>query len=223
MSATRATTPSIPQGNAPPSDWVTRWAALAPAGGRVLDVACGGGRHVRWWAARGCAVTGIDRDAAALAPLQSIGRMIVADLESGPWPLAGTLFDVVVVTNYLWRPLFASLRASLAPGGLLIYETFAHGQASIGRPSRPEFLLQPGELLGQAQALGLRVVGFEDGFEDGSPSGRPGDAPRFVQRLAACRPPIGASEPVRYPLPPPVQQARPRHGGRLESPACKEA
>jgi SAM-dependent methyltransferase len=199
MPATSLITPPSAHGGAPPSDWVTRWAPLAPPGGRVLDVACGSGRHARWWAARGFAVTGIDRDADALEGLRGCGPMIEADLESGPWPLPGALFDVVVVTNYLWRPLFASLRASLAPGGVLIYETFAQGQASIGRPSSPDFLLKPGELLAQALAAGLRVVGFEDGFL--------GDPPRFVQRLAACRPTAAATGPVRYPLPAPVGPA----------------
>jgi SAM-dependent methyltransferase len=141
----------------------------------VLDVACGSGRHVRWLASRGLAVTGIDRDAAATEPLRADAEIVVADLEAGPWPLPGRRFDAVVVTNYLWRPLFPALRAALAEGGVLVYETFAHGQHLIGRPSRPEFLLQPGELLRAFD--GLHVVAFEDGLE--------ADPTRRVQRLVA--------------------------------------
>ncbi|MCU0968336.1 MAG: class I SAM-dependent methyltransferase [Rubrivivax sp.] len=159
----------------PPSPWVTRWAHLVRAGGTVLDLACGSGRHLRWLRAQGFAVTGVDRDVAALAGLEAVGEIVVADLEGGPWPLDGRRFDGVVVTNYLWRPLWPRLREALAPGGALIYETFADGQQTVGRPSRPEFLLQPGELLAATQ--GLRVVAYEDGFLDAPP--------RFVQRIAA--------------------------------------
>jgi len=141
----------------------------------VLDVACGSGRHVRWLARQGFAVTGIDRDAAATEPLRAVAEIVVADLEGAPWPLPGRRFDAVVVTNYLWRPLWPALRAALVDGGVLVYETFAHGQHLIGRPARPDFLLQPGELL-QAFA-GLQVVAYEDGLES--------DPPRRVQRLVA--------------------------------------
>jgi SAM-dependent methyltransferase len=163
----------------PPSDWVRRWAPLVRAGGSVLDVACGSGRHLRWLAGQGFAVTGVDRDEAALAPLRSLGEIVVADLEGADWPLPGRRFDAVVVTNYLWRALLPVLCESLAEGGVLIYETFADGQQTVGRPSRPEFLLQPGELL--TVAAGLRVVAYEDGFLDAPP--------RFVQRIAAVRSP----------------------------------
>jgi SAM-dependent methyltransferase len=163
----------------PPSDWVQRWAPLVRSGGSVLDVACGSGRHLRWLAGQGFVVTGVDRDEAALAPLRALGEIVVADLEGAPWPLPGRRFDAVVVTNYLWRPLLPVLRDSLVDGGVLIYETFADGQQTIGRPSRPEFLLQPGELL--AAAAGLRVVAYEDGLLD--------HPPRFVQRIAAVRAP----------------------------------
>jgi hypothetical protein len=108
----------------------------------------------------------------------------VADLEACPWPLARRRFDAVVVTNYLWRPLWPDLLASLSDGGLLIAETFASGQETVGRPSRREFLLEPGELL--SRCAGLRVLAFEDGFE---PAPAPG---RFVQRIAAVR----TDEPV---------------------------
>lgn len=161
-----------------------------PAGARVLDVACGGGRHVRWFAARGCEVTGVDRDAAALDPLRGIARVVVADLEAGDWPLRGETFDLVVVTNYLWRPLLPTVVASVAEGGALIYETFAVGNQRVGRPANPDFLLRRGELL-QATA-DLRVVAYEDGYLD--------EPPRFVQRIAAVREGAPADAPVRYPL-----------------------
>jgi SAM-dependent methyltransferase len=159
------------------SAWVQRWTHLVRPQGTVLDVACGTGRHVRWFAARGHAVTGVDRDAAAVEPLRAVADIVVADIESGPWPLAGRSFDAVVVTNYLWRPLLPTLLGSLAEDGVLVYETFADGQQSIGKPSNPDFLLAPGELLQAARSL--QVVAYEDGFLD-SP-------PRFVQRITAVR------------------------------------
>ena len=162
----------------PPSDWLQRWAHLLPAGGRVLDVACGRGRHLRWLAGRGFVLTGIDRDAAALAALQDLAseiERVEADIENQPWPLPGRLFDAVLVSNYLWRPLWPQLLASLAPGGVLVYETFAAGNEALGKPSRPDFLLQPGELL--QRCAGLHTVAYEDGFLDGPP--------RFVQRVVA--------------------------------------
>jgi SAM-dependent methyltransferase len=192
-------TPTPTHGLGPPSAWLLRWAHLLRPGGSVLDVACGSGRHVHWLAARGQQVTALDRDAAALAGLQGVAAEIVcADIEAQPWPLPGRRFDTVLVTNYLWRPLWPALRASLAEGGLLIYETFADGQQHIGRPARPEFLLQPGELL-QAFA-GLRAVGFEDGFD---PLPAPG---RCVQRLAALQ--GGQAQPPGRPpalAPPPAK------------------
>ncbi len=163
----------------PPSAWVTRWAALLPAGASVLDVACGSGRHVRWMAERGLAVTALDRDAEALAALRGIGgvEVVVADIENQPWPLQGRRFDAVVVTNYLWRPLWPHLIASLAPNGMLIYETFNIDNAAIGKPSNPAFLLRHGELL--ELSAGLHVLAYEDGFLP---------APdRQVQRIAALR------------------------------------
>ena len=173
-----------------PSAWVRRFAGLIRRGGTVLDVACGSGRHVRWLAAQGLAVTGVDRKEEAVAPLRGLAEIVIADIEGGPWPLPGRRFDAVVVTNYLWRPLWPTLRDSLAPGGVLLYETFAHGQQLIGKPQRPEFLLQPGELL--QLCAGLRVVAFEDGF-DAAPA-------RYVQRIAAVGEAAGAAEPPRYAL-----------------------
>ena len=176
---------SAGHGSEPVSAWVQRWSSLVPAGGTVLDVACGLGRHTRWFLARGHRVFAVDRSAAAidgvlaLAP-SGIGERLetrVADLESGPWPFAGQRFDAVVVTNYLWRPSLPLIVDGVAPGGALIYETFAAGNEAYGKPSRADFLLRPGELL--AACAGLRVVAFEDGYLDGPP--------RRVQRIAAVR------------------------------------
>lgn len=169
-----------------PSPWVRRWTHLVPAGAPVLDVACGQGRHMRWFRDRGHPVTGIDRAPEAVAAVQDLGEALQADIEGGPWPLPGRSFGAVVVTNYLWRPLFPALLAALAPGGVLLCETFAIGNETVGRPARAEFLLQTGELL--RLAAGLRVVAYEDGFL--------ADPPRFVQRIAAVRP-AGAPLP-RY-------------------------
>jgi SAM-dependent methyltransferase len=174
---------------------VARWSHLAPAGGTVLDVACGSGRHLAWFHRRNHRVTGVDRSPDAIesvAPLATRGvEVLQADLEAGPWPFPDRRFDTVVVTNYLWRPLLPAIVAAVAPGGKLIYETFAEGQAALGRPSRPEFLLRPDELL-QACA-GLRVVAYEDGFL--------ADPPRCVQRIVAVAPdgrraaPAGSTPP----------------------------
>ncbi len=176
-------------GTESPSAWVQRWSHLVPADGSVLDVACGQGRHLRWFAQRGHTVTGIDRSPEAIAAVAGLGRAVQADIENGPWPLEGETFDAVVVTHYLWRPLLPRIVASVAPGGVLIYETFAIGNGTVGKPSRPDFLLCEGELL-QAVA-GLRVVAFEDGF-----SAQPD---RFVQRVVAVRKRPGpANPPARF-------------------------
>jgi SAM-dependent methyltransferase len=166
------------------SPWVRRWSHLVGPDASLLDVACGSGRHLRWFASRGARVTGVDRDAAAVGPLRALGEIVVADLESGPWPLEGRRFDAVVVTNYLWRALLPRIAGSLAPGGVLIYETFAVGNELYGRPSNPDFLLRPGELLDAAH--GLQVVAYEHGFLDAPP--------RIVQRLCALAAPEGAAK-----------------------------
>jgi SAM-dependent methyltransferase len=158
-----------------PSSWVCRWAPLICPDGSVLDLACGSGRHVRWLAAQGFVVTAVDRDAAAVEPLRTVAQVHVADLEGAPWPLPGRRFDGIVVTNYLWRPLWPQLLASLAEGGVLIYETFADGHQQFGKPSRADFLLRPGELLQVAK--GLHIVAYEDGYLE--------PPPRRVQRIAA--------------------------------------
>lgn len=176
-------------GTEKPSAWLQGWSHLIRPAGRVLDVACGAGRHMHWLAGLGHQVTGVDRNAEALALAAAAGQTVLADIENGPWPFAGQTFDAVVVTHYLWRPLLPTLVQSLAEGGVLIYETFTAGNETVGKPSRPEFLLQPGELL--RATSGLRTVAYEEGFET------PPD--RFVQRIVAVRPALSAF-PVRWPL-----------------------
>lgn len=181
---------SAPHDSPAPSAWVQRWSHLVLPGSSVLDVACGSGRHVRWFAGRGCRVTCVDRDQAALQPLQDVAEVHASDIEAGPWPLVGRRFDAVVVTNYLWRELLPAIVTSVAEGGSLIYETFALGNQTVGKPSNPHFLLRPGELW--VAASGLRVVAYEDGFI-GAPD-------RFVQRIVAVREAPAMLVPPRYPL-----------------------
>jgi SAM-dependent methyltransferase len=165
-----------------PSAWVRRWAPLVASGAHVLDVACGTGRHARFFAARGASVDAVDRDAVAGEALQDEPaiRFLAADIEMGPWPYAGRRFDAIVVTNYLHRPLFGPLLASLAPGGLLIYETFAQGNAQFGKPSNPDYLLAPGELL--QRCAGLHVLAYEDGVIE---TPRPARLQRICARAGA--------------------------------------
>ena len=161
-----------------PSTWVVRWTANVAGGSSVLDVACGTGRHSRLLAARGCNVTAVDRDPSAARALANEPRVdfIEANIEVASWPLPGRRFDTIIVTNYLYRPLFAALKGALAPEGLLIYETFAVGNAAFGRPSNPDYLLRPRELLDEFGS-DMRVLGFEDGFVE-QPK------PAMVQRIA---------------------------------------
>ena len=163
-----------------PSPWVARFAALIPSGGRVLDVACGSGRHARFLAASGHAVEAVDRDIGGFLDIPASVHVREADIESGPWPYAGEKFAGMVVTNYLHRPLMAALVACVAPGGAFIYETFAAGNEKYGRPSRPDFLLQPGELLEVVRGQ-LQVVAFEDIYVEAP-------KPARVQRIVAVRP-----------------------------------
>lgn len=181
-------------GTEAPSDWVRRWSTLAPPGSTALDVACGAGRHLRWMHQHGHPTVGVDRSADAVAACAAWGEIHCADIEDGPWPFAGRQFGAVIVTNYLWRPLLPLLVDSVAPGGVLIYETFASGNETVGRPARADFLLQPRELL--AACATLRTVAYEDGFVD-APA-------RFVQRIAAVRETAHPRQPVRYRLDLPV-------------------
>ena len=160
--------------SAAPSAWVQRWAPLITQG-TVLDLACGSGRHAIFFLGRKLKVVAVDRD-----PQEIPGaRFIQADLEDGsPWPLEGEKFEGVVVTNYLYRPLMGRLMDSLSEGGVLIYETFMAGNERFGRPSNPEFLLRPGELLEAFRELAVK--GFEEG-EVSEPK------PAMIQRLCAVR------------------------------------
>lgn len=174
------------------SEWVQRWSHLATPGAPVLDVACGTGRHMQWFAARGHAVLGLDRSPEALQCAGAFGEVLACDLEGAPWPLPGRQFGMVVVTNYLWRALLPHIVQSVAPGGVLLYETFAHGNETVGRPANPAFLLAPGELLHASE--GLRVIAYEDGFLD--------QPPRYVQRIAAVHFAGDAPNTLRFELAP---------------------
>jgi SAM-dependent methyltransferase len=180
-----------------PSPWVRDWAHLVAAGGAVLDVASGAGRHARFFASRGHPVTAVDRDAAALDALRDepLITPLEADLEGAAWPLpADAKFAAVVVTNYLHRPLFPQLLRALAPGGVLVYETFAQGNESIGKPSNPAFLLAPAELLERVRGQ-LRVVAFQDGF-----LAQP--RPAYVQRICAILEQQRLADPAQAASPP---------------------
>jgi SAM-dependent methyltransferase len=180
-------TSSTHHGLEPPSAWVKRWAHLLPLSEnvvdhesvQVLDLACGHGRHMQFLAGLGHKVLGVDRNAEALKTASQWGETLQADIENAAWPLEGRSFKGVVVTNYLWRDLFPQILNSVAEGGVLIYETFSQGNQAYGKPSRPEFLLQPGELL--QLCTSLRIVAFEEGFIP-SPD-------RLIQRLVAMRVP----------------------------------
>jgi SAM-dependent methyltransferase len=162
-----------------PSPWVVRFAPLIT--GNVLDIACGGGRHTRYFLSRGHRVTAIDRDLSSIADLRhNTGlEMHQTDLEAGDGLLPGGQFGGVIVTNYLWRPLLPAIVAAVAEDGVLLYETFAAGNAAYGKPSNPDYLLQPGELL---DAVGgqLQIVAYENGVTE-TPR------PAVVQRICAIR------------------------------------
>lgn len=172
-----------------PSAWIVRFAALIRPGATVCDLACGYGRHALFLESLGLRVTALDRDAEALSGLRGRAgiEVVGADLEAGAWPLPGRRFDGIVVANYLHRPLFPRLIEALNEGGVLIYETFMLGNARFGRPSNPDFLLRPGELL-EAFGAALQVVAFEQG-EVALPK------PAVVQRLCAVK----GAQPVGLP------------------------
>lgn len=168
-----------PDATRPPSSWVRRFTPLIAPDARVLDVACGSGRHLRWLLAKGLDCLGVDRDPFALAQAPQGATTCCADIENGPWPFVGQVFGAVIVVHYLWRPRMPDILRSVAPGGLLLYETFGHQQARIGRPRRPDFLLQPGELLQHCKPADWDILAFEEGLY-------PAPA-RFLQRIAARR------------------------------------
>lgn len=178
------------------SPWVARFAALVPEG-EVLDLACGHGRHARLFASAGHPVLAVDRDAVALAGIRDERiATLQADLEDGtPWPFAHARFAGIVVTNYLHRPLFRGILDSLCAGGVLLMETFATGNGQFGKPSNPDFLLAPGELLDMARTAGdtpMHVVAYEDGYV-ALPK------PALVQRICLVKSPF-ARESSRFAL-----------------------
>ena len=162
-----------------PSEWVKRWSQSIRPGGAVLDVAAGSGRHAAWLARMGFEVDAVDRDVSAFVPVPPNVIVLQADIEGGPWPYEGRRFDGIVVTHYLHRPLLPLLVRSLEPGGLLVYETFARGNERFGKPSNPDFLLAPGELLDAVRGR-LHVLAYED-LVVGEPR------PAAIQRIAARR------------------------------------
>ena len=170
------------------SPWVRRFAPLVSEGGAVLDLACGKGRHTRLFLERGHPVSAVDKDVSHFGniPDRTGLSAIEADLEAGPWPLEGRTFAGVVVTNYLHRPLMPHLIAALEPGGILIYETFAAGNEAFGRPSNPDYLLAPGELL--HVFAGLTAVAYEHGMVE-----RPN--PAVIQHICARNAPTSSLSP----------------------------
>lgn len=166
----------------PPSPWVTRHLGLVRPGGRVLDLACGTGRHARLAAERGFPVLAVDRNFAAISSLEGVAGISTAqlDLEGDDWSLAGEQFAGIIVTNYLWRPRLPELMALLECGGTLIYETFMIGNEAYGKPSNPDFLLRSGELRDVAAAAGLRQIAFIEGYV-ATPK------PAMIQAICAVR------------------------------------
>ena len=165
-----------------PSRWVTRFAPQVAPRGTILDLACGGGRNGRHFLALGHAVTFLDKDIEALADLEDNppAEIVCADLETGaPFPLQNRQFDGVVVTNYLWRDILSDICGAVAPGGLLIYETFGTGNEAYGRPRNPDFLLKPGELL-ETVGTAFDVLGYDHGL-------RRAPSTAVVQRIAAVK------------------------------------
>lgn len=148
----------------------------------MLDLACGSGRHARLLAGLGFEIAAVDRNFEAILKLSDVPGVTATqlDLEGDEWPLAGRQFDGIVVTNYLWRARLPDVLAMLAPGGVLIYETFMLGNEAYGKPSSPAFLLRPGELREVAQAAGLREIAFTEGYT-ASPK------PAMCQAICAVR------------------------------------
>lgn len=173
--------PSAPDRPAP-SHWVLRFAPLVAAdAGCVLDLACGSGRHGRLFLANGAPTLFLDRDLSGVEDLRGVAgaELLQADIENGPWPLAGRRFAAIVVTNYLWRPLFPQIVAALQPGGLLLYETFMRGNERFGKPASPDFLLVENELFDRCRDA-FDILAFEQG-EDSQPK------PAMRQRICAIK------------------------------------
>ena len=174
------------------SPWVKRFASLIPKNSTVLDLACGGGRHARLFAQMGYSVLAIDQDVSHISQVKD-GRINsqAMDLELDAWPLEGRLFGGIVVTNYLFRPHLDRLPEMLEEGGVLLYETFAHGNAQFGKPSNPNFLLKPAELLALATRHGLKVTAYEDLYVDDP-------KPAMVQRLCAVKDGLKEHIPLQF-------------------------
>lgn len=174
------------------SPWVKRFSPLIPKGGVVLDLACGSGRHSGWLANTGYQVLAVDQDISAV---QALNNPLITprrfDLEQSEWPLDNSDFSAIVVTNYLYRPHLDRLPKMLQEGGVLIYETFALGNGEFGKPSNPNFLLNPGELLAFAASHGLKVVAYEDIYVD-QPK------PAMVQRLCAVKGELKQRIPLQF-------------------------
>lgn len=164
---------------ATPSPWIVQHAACIPKAGRVLDLACGSGRHAIWLAAQGYQVEAVDRDVQAVAPMQGMRNInvTISDIETGAWPESQEKYDGIVVSRYLFRPLLAKLATMLKPDGVLIYETFMAGNEHYGRPRNPDFLLKPDELKTVYAPL-LEVHAFWQGEVAG-------EVPAVMQRICA--------------------------------------
>ena len=174
------------------SPWVRRFAPLIPKGGVVLDLACGSGRHSEFLAGLAYSVLAVDQDIAAV---ECINNPLITpkclNLEQEDWLLGGAVFSAIVVTNYLYRPHLDALPEMLQKDGILIYETFSQGNGDFGKPSNPNFLLNPGELLAFAARHGLLVVAYEDIYVD-QPK------PAMVQRLCAVKGALKQRIPLQF-------------------------
>ena len=174
------------------SPWVRRFAPLIPKGGVVLDLACGSGRHSALMAEMGHSVVAVDQDVVSVDSLHhSLITSQRLDLEGDEWPLSGSEFSAIVVTNYLYRPFLDELPKMLQKEGVLIYETFAQGNEEFGKPSNPNFLLNTGELLAFASRHGLKVVAYEDIYVD-QPK------PAMVQRICAAKGELKQRIPLQF-------------------------
>ena len=174
------------------SPWVRRFAGAIPKDGVVLDLACGSGRHTALLASLDHRILAVDQDISTIELLKSDAVQIhKLNLEGSDWPLLGQQFSGIVVTNYLYRPFLGELPKMLSQGGVLIYETFADGNAVFGKPSNPNFLLNPGELLALAQGSGLKVIAYEDIYLD-QPK------PAMVQRICAVKGHLKGCIPLQF-------------------------
>jgi len=174
------------------SPWVRHFALAIPNQGLVLDLACGAGRHTALLASLGHTVLAVDQDISAIELLKSDSiQTQKLDLEGSDWPLLGQWFSAIVVTNYLYRPFLDELPKMLTEGGVLIYETFADGNAEFGKPSNPDFLLKPGELLALAGRASLKVIAYEDIYLD-QPK------PAMVQRICAVKGHLKRCIPLQF-------------------------